>query len=98
MRRVVIDEQGILPKLTLRERDVYAWMPEGAYYSVLGDKAQIIVVGPMHFSPGDYLAALNDLLDSHYEHEFNSFMEVPHDKAKQETVLSRGFVDLRFRK
>jgi hypothetical protein len=98
MQRVVIVEQGVLPVLTLNTKDVHPRMPDGAYYRVIADQAQIIVVGPMHFTPGQYLDALNDLLDERYDHDFNSFMKIPHRRELQEAVLRRGFVDLRFRK
>lgn len=99
MQHVIVDNMGgVLPVLTLRTKEVYQSMPDGAYYSVMGHQAQIIVVGPMHFTPGQYLDALNDLVSDSFDHDYNAFMIPPNTIEKQKIILRRGFIDLRFRK
>ena len=66
---------------------------DGAYYVAREDAAQVIVVGPMHFTPGDYFRALNELLDTHYDLHSSEFMS-SRDKALHKVVLDRGFVSL----
>lgn len=98
MQRVVIEDHSVLPVLTLNDRGIQSTTPDGAYYMVMGEKAQIVVVGPMHFTPGQYLEALNTLMDEGFEHDCNSFLVPPSNTERQNVVLHRGFVDLRFRK
>lgn len=78
------------------ERGILASDPDGAHYVIKGDYVQIIVIGAMHFTPGDYMRALNDELDTHFELRSSEFMTFTNDIAK--TVLNRGFVSLIGRK
>lgn len=68
---------------------------DGAYYVAREEAAQVIVVGPMHFTPGDYFQALNDLLDTHYDLCESMFMTtgIATEEVYQH-VLKRGFVSL----
>lgn len=98
-RVVIVDHQlGVLPVISPKDGDITSKHEDGAFFAVNGDHAQIIVVGPMHFTPGQYLEALNELLEERFEHHYNAFMTVPHILELQNTVLSRGYIDLRFRK
>lgn len=92
-------DHAILPVLIPNvSQDVKSTDADGAYYLVRCDEAQIIIIGPMHFTPGQYLEALNELLEERFEHHYNAFMTMPNDLQVQTRVLSRGFVELRFRK
>lgn len=70
--------------------------PDGAYYKVLDDYAQVIIIGPMHFTPADYLEAINELFDERFEVYHNTFLD-PVGVTKK-AVLQRGFVSLHFKK
>lgn len=72
--------------------------PDGAYYKVRENYAQVIIIGPMPFSPSAYLEALNHLLDEDFEHYYNTFLDAPTEKASAQRVLQRGFVSLHFKK
>lgn len=87
---------GVLPKLTEQPLSgVGSLTPDGAYYKTLGDYAQVIVIGPMHFSPSSYLEAINDLLDERFEHYHNAFLD---PVTSKNVVLQRGFISLHFKK
>jgi hypothetical protein len=69
--------------------------PDGAYFRTRGEEAQIIVVGPMHFSPGSYVEALNELNDDSYVLYRNSFLGTDlAAEAARHVILQRGFVNL----
>lgn len=72
-------------------------MADGAYYTLRGDFAQVVVVGVMHFTPGEFIEALNDLVDSHYTIFSCAFMDHT-DPAQNRETLSRGFVNIMARK
>lgn len=78
----------------MSEGGIYLSMSDGAYYVMSEDHnfVQIVVVGAMHFTPGEYIAALNDLLDNHYQLSSSEFMTYVKEDAKK--VLERGFVSL----
>jgi len=66
---------------------------DGAYYRVNGEHAQVVVIGPMHFTPGEYLDALNELEDDSFRLYHSAFMGTPNLDIR-ELVLRRGFVNL----
>lgn len=73
---------------------ITATMADGAYYVARNEAAQVVIIGAMHFTPGEYIDALNELADTHFELHESSFMlgrdKLPHDRE----VLRRGFVSL----
>lgn len=72
--------------------------PDGAYYLRDGDGVQIIVVGPMRFTPGEYQIALRDQVTFDlFDIESLEFMRPPHDPVEREIVMRRGFVSMIFR-
>lgn len=95
------DCRGVLPVLkpfpTEGHGEVWSGEPDGAYFKVGGGYAQVIVVGVMHFAPGDYLDALNDLLEERFEHYYSTFLDPP-EGPQRNVVLRRGFINLMFRK
>jgi hypothetical protein len=92
-------DSGIVPVLKPMPRDgVHHDVPDGAYFSVRGDDAQIVLVGPAYFSPGDYQDALNDLLGQDFEIERNSFLDPPEARELVKPSLRRGFVAIWLRK
>lgn len=93
------DEVSVLPVLTLQDdAGIYSMIPDGAYYRVRDNFAQIVIVGPMRFTPAVYLEALNDLLDESFIHHYNSFMDPPYEKGPALMTLQRGFIQLYFKK
>lgn len=93
------DIQGVLPHLTPWPiLGVKANDPDGAYFQVREGYAQIVIVGVMHFTPGDYIDALNDLLDERFEAYYNAFLDPPANKEQQPMVLRRGFISLMVKK
>lgn len=68
-------------------------MADGAYYSIRGEHAQVVVVGVMHFTPGQFIEALSDLLNTHYEIVSCAFMGST-NPSKNREVFSRGFVNI----
>jgi len=78
------------------EQGINANDSDGAYYVISGDYVQVVIVGAMHFTPGEYMRALNDLVETHFELHTSSFMMCGNENAKR--VLDRGFVSLIGRK
>lgn len=81
-----------LPVIVPMEQVIVANDPDGAYYVVQGDHAQVIIVGAMYFTPGQYIEALGELLDTHYVLRSSQFLVVP--ETQRQLVLDRGFVSL----
>lgn len=80
------------PVLTPMDQVIVANGPDGAFYVVQGDHAQVIIVGAMYFTPGQYIEALGELLDTHYVLRSSQFMPPPN--TQRQLVLDRGFVSL----
>lgn len=92
------DCRGVLPVLKpMSVVGLCSTDADGAYFKIGGGYAQIIVVGVMHFTPGDYLDALNDLLEERFEHYYSTFLDPP-EGPQRNVVLRRGFINLMFRK
>lgn len=68
---------------------------DGAYYVTRDDAAQIVVVGAMHFTPGDYFRALNECLDTHFEISHSDFLRTDFvSREMRVSILDRGFISL----
>lgn len=79
-------------------RDVTLGSPDGAYFSIDGDRAQVTIVGPMLFTPRQYLDAVNDHVqkdapDRYFEIDDIEVMKAPDskDETLKKNVLHRGF-------
>ena len=99
----MLDISASLPKLApfpsnYGESDgVMLSSPDGAYYKIVGDQAQIIIVGPMHFTPAQYQNALRYETDKWFWIKSAEFLPgPPNDPAKCEGVLLRGVISLIF--
>lgn len=95
-----VHDISALPVLTESKEDVNSISPDGAYFFVKDDEAQIIVIGPMHFSPVSYVEALNELRSDCFVLYRNSFLlcDLIKDEAVKQIVLNRGFVNLKARR
>lgn len=82
---------------------IYVAIPDGAYYQIGCDnapnEAQVMVVGVMHFTPGEYIDALKDVTSGDYVHVSSEFMGTDYLAPElKKRVLNRGFVSLIARK
>jgi hypothetical protein len=89
-----VNEYAALPVLQEMPREgVCLRNLDGAYYRISGEHAQVVVIGPMHFTPGEYLDALNELTEDYFRLYHSDFMGTPNQDI-HELVLRRGFVNL----
>ncbi len=94
----VVTECAALPVLIeMPKAGVCASAMDGAYYRTIGECAQIVVVGPMHFTPGEYVVALGELLDDEFILYHNDFLGTPNIELR-DVVLRRGFANLMARR
>jgi hypothetical protein len=95
-----MNNAGVIPVLVPQPpMGVGSLTMDGAYFKANTDGfAQVIVVGVMHFSPGDYLDALNDLLGESYKPYLNTFLDPPEPRDLQPAAIRRGYVSLFFKK
>ncbi len=87
-----------LPTLVPKpQRDLGISDREGAYVNVSEEGVQVIVIGPMRYTPGEYAAAVSDLCGAEFGVRSAEFMTCTNADLNH-TLLCRGFVSMIFGK